>query len=1184
MVLPHNGTSPQGTGKALRHNLVEQLEYRQQQLKRDATAYMRQRVFVQGMSKGVAQGRQSQVLAPQAAVSILKQTSFACINSTKGTYILKPDLSGLPASNICVNQPRGAPVTQDSILQTHNSTVVSSSLTLPSRQDTHQQPQKRGIPNENMQSNFQDSLQSRNTQTLNYSADAFTTSSSHQTLQTSSSPCFTSSTSPSQPSTKSRESFEERLGEAGFSVADLMEFVGAPSEQGISTRHHGNWKDQYGKTLGPISIEPGIQKLQREASSLDSTNYASLSVRVQNSNVASTITRDHSMSESSSVLQSTSTNDQIHLQENLNSYENSSTSTFNTTTNSGSSYNNNSIAYGGNLGERRMQYEPLLVPPLPQIGDQSGGFGASEPIQIAANLTISENSFEASTRTNFDWQTVYQTNQRYFGYSKFRPGQRSAIHACLTNRDAFILMPTGGGKSLCYQIPALISKGVTIVISPLVSLIQDQVLALSACGVEAACFLGQSSGDGSSGPSYFEVMDKLRSGTLSLLYVTPEKLAHSPSFGNELQKLMQRGLLARFVIDEAHCVSEWGHDFRSDYLKLNILRANFPSVPMIALTATATNVVIDDVINVLGLRDPKVVKLSFNRSNLRYSILMKKRNMKANLELLADYVSSGPRKHQCGIIYCLSRKETEDVCAGLQRKLGANAVTFYHAGLPDAMERQERQNLWSDNKVRLIVATIAFGMGINKPDVRFVVHFTMPKSVTNFYQESGRGGRDGKVAECVVLFSISDKRRIERIIRGEVNSDYRGSGEPQQQTSRKIQRQMQELGRMVNFCLNRAECRRTLICEHFNETFSDTQCNHTCDNCTERRTRVIRDVDVTNLAKDLILAVQKMDQSASGQRPTLSSVTKTMRGVSGGNRDCPQNGLYKSWKICDVERVISLLFVYGALEEYERSAGNYVNTYMRLGPQGQSFLRQPEMMHIKICEEASRSSVPVREESRSPSFSPTSSGAPTNQSKRRARDISLKPAARKSPYFSSSDTAANESWQGADANDNDFTSAKRLRKSSQRTSLSIVDDLANDLCDSDDDFIKLARGDQASTRDSFGGIGALEGASGRTPQSLRKDLLDRLHEATIQAVETSQLTTNSQRSRQWLIFSDDHLCAIACALPLNLYELGQIPGIGPNKASTKGSHLIQAINDFIAENNIDISALPSFQPAGISSI
>ena len=332
---------------------------------------------------------------------------------------------------------------------------------------------------------------------------------------------------------------------------------------------------------------------------------------------------------------------------------------------------------------------------------------------------------------------VAQALKTHFGFDTFRPFQREIINAVLARRDVTAILPTGGGKSLCFQLPALIQEGLTLVVSPLIALMKDQVDALTANGV-AATFLNSSITAAESAARRAQ----LARGEIRILYVSPERLL-MPDFLATLPSWNVR-LIA---IDEAHCISEWGHDFRPEYRRLAEVRTHFPSTPLIALTATATTRVQDDIVKLLKLREPARFVASFNRPNLTYAVRPK---TKAYNEILAFVRSHGK---ESGIVYCLSRK----TCEMMAERLSADRVpaVAYHAGL-SAQERSRNQERFLKDDVRVVCATIAFGMGINKPNVRFVCHADLPKSIESYYQETGRAGRDGLPADCLLLFRAAD--------------------------------------------------------------------------------------------------------------------------------------------------------------------------------------------------------------------------------------------------------------------------------------------------------------------------------------------------------------------------------------------------------------------------------------------
>ncbi|PSB26817.1 DNA helicase RecQ [Stenomitos frigidus] len=409
--------------------------------------------------------------------------------------------------------------------------------------------------------------------------------------------------------------------------------------------------------------------------------------------------------------------------------------------------------------------------------------------------------------------SLEQALKHYFGYDSFRPGQRQIIEYTLHDRDLLVIMPTGGGKSLCFQLPALLKEGVMIVVSPLIALMQDQVQALQNNGIPAT-LLNSSIGFGESQSRQAAILDR----KIKLVYVAPERLL-SESFLGFMDQVKARVGISAFAIDEAHCVSEWGHDFRPEYRQLQRLRQRYQNddrvIPILALTATATERVRHDILGQLELQDPHVHVASFNRPNLYYEVRPKGSQKQAYVELFQQVQQT----QGAGIIYCLSRKRVDEVTARLQQD-GISALP-YHAGLSDAV-RRENQDKFIRDDARVMVATVAFGMGINKPDVRFVIHYDLPRNIEGYYQESGRAGRDGEPSRCTLFYGAGDIKTVEFLIAQKVDP---ASGEPLEEEQRIA---TQQLRRVINYA-EATECRRTIQLGYFGEDFPGN-CG-TCDNC-----------------------------------------------------------------------------------------------------------------------------------------------------------------------------------------------------------------------------------------------------------------------------------------------------------------------------------------------------------------
>lgn len=412
-----------------------------------------------------------------------------------------------------------------------------------------------------------------------------------------------------------------------------------------------------------------------------------------------------------------------------------------------------------------------------------------------------------------------------FGYDSFRPLQLEIIKNLLAGKDTLAIMPTGGGKSLCYQIPALIFKGITIVVSPLISLMQDQVSSLKENGIPAE-FLNSSL----EFSEYLETVKKLKDGEIKIVYVSPEGLASDKMMGIFHECSMPINCI---TIDEAHCVSEWGHDFRPDYLSISNVRKHFPNAVCLALTATATASVQQDIIKNLQLYRPTVFTASFNRKNIFLEVKPKKNALSQVIECIEKH------KDESGIIYCFSRKSVDELTMKLHNE--GYSVLNYHAGLSD-IQRTKNQNLFIKDKVRIIVATVAFGMGINKPNVRFVIHYDMAKSLEEYYQEIGRAGRDGLESHALLLYSPGDIHKIRFF--------FNEAADPE-----KSERLLQG---MINYAKART-CRRRALLSYFGENFSraDTSADECCDICAAGPVNL---TDVTIPSQKLMSCIFRLKQ------------------------------------------------------------------------------------------------------------------------------------------------------------------------------------------------------------------------------------------------------------------------------------------------------------------------------------
>jgi ATP-dependent DNA helicase RecQ len=522
--------------------------------------------------------------------------------------------------------------------------------------------------------------------------------------------------------------------------------------------------------------------------------------------------------------------------------------------------------------------------------------------------------------------------KQHFGFEEFRPGQEAIVRDILDGRDVLAIMPTGGGKSLCFQLPAVLHGGLTLVISPLIALMQDQVRLLQDHGIEAT-FINSSL-------PHSEIAVRLQAtnaGKYKLLYLAPERVLQAEFLNVILPRLIASPGVAAIVIDEAHCVSEWGHDFRREYRQLANIRKRHSSIPMLAFTATATTRVREDILQQLALRDPAVHLASFNRPNLFYAVRAKTKRTYA--ELAARCKSSTGS----GIVYCLSRKRVDEVASAL-RADGISALP-YHAGL-SAEDRHSNQEAFINDDAQVIVATIAFGMGINKPDVRWVVHYDLPRTLESYYQESGRAGRDGDDAECILYFGPGDIRTAEFLIQQKIDPI---SGEPLVEEQRIARQQLRQV---LNYAESQ-ECRRTIQLAYFGEKFSPP-CNG-CDNCRNPQRTEDRTVEAQQFLSCIARLAQRGDRFGAAYVIDILRGAKSERVISNGHTDLSVYGIGRQRSLAEWRGIARTMLHQGLMSQSSDSYG-----VLTLNPLSWEILRGTRTVHVAVTM-PSKESRPAKE-------------------------------------------------------------------------------------------------------------------------------------------------------------------------------------------------------------------------------
>ena len=700
-----------------------------------------------------------------------------------------------------------------------------------------------------------------------------------------------------------------------------------------------------------------------------------------------------------------------------------------------------------------------------------------------------------------------------FGYDEFRPLQAEIIGNVLSGRDSLVLMPTGGGKSLCYQLPALCMEGLTLVVSPLIALMKDQVDALRANGIEAAFINSSVPAREAHG-----VYAAARAGRLKLLYVAPERLA-VPGFRDFLDSV-NVGLIA---IDEAHCISEWGHDFRPDYRNLRTLRETLAGTTVIALTATATDRVRDDIVEQLAMPHAGQFVSSFNRENLTYIVRPKRRAFDGLVALL--------RKHanEPAIIYCLSRDGTETLASDLSR-LGIPALP-YHAGL-DPVVRRDTQERFIRDEAPVIVATIAFGMGIDKPDVRLIVHYDLPKTLESYYQETGRAGRDGLPSECVLFFSAGDRAKFTRFI-------------DEMEDSAERERAHQKLDQMIAYGESRS-CRRAFVLQYFGETYDEPNCGG-CDVClAEHET-----FDATEIAQKVLSAVVR-----TGERFGASHVIKVLLGsrarkvLDWRHHELPVYGIAREYGRDELKEIVGLLEDEGLLQ---RSPDKYAT--LSVPPAGREFLRQRGSLTLNRIKRAAPESQARPYDRMVPADGAQSRGGTLGLNRglfNRLRDVrgALAQSRNLPPYMIVGDQALQEM---ANFFPRTREGLARVTGVSRAKLEEFGDVFLNAICDYADaqDLTEQATLDRRAAR-----------SQGNGRPDFDPELFERLRDLRLELARSRDVPA-------YVVFSNRTLEEMAHTMPRNRASFARLSGVGPAKLEAFADDFLPVIREHVSSTELE---------------